>query len=198
MIEHHVVEDSVPGGKPKGKLAYPTDRILGGEVGGRQGSRTGSRTTARTRGPHLVVRWKHWTRERRNAEPSSGSSSFRWRHQELTHDGAGRGESSTELALTVHYFRGRRWISSTRLSAQHVFRLGARRVRWVSGALGCLHSGVLWCSAGWQVAGLRARVRRREGSVRAGGNIGEVSGRAVRSCRSPCGERHASPVILCT
>lgn len=166
MSEHHVVEDSVSGGKPKGKLAYPTDRILGGEVPGRQGSRTGS--------------------------------SSRWRHQGLTHDGTGRGESSAELALTVHDSRGCRWISSTRLSAQHVFRSGGRRARWVSSALGCLHSGVLWRSAGRQVAGLRARVRRREGSVRAGGNIGEVSGRAVRSCRTPCGKRHASPVKLCT
>ena len=106
-------------GKPRKEvLAYPTDRILGGEVSGRQGPSTGLRAVARrvvefpVATPGVLAR-RSWSRE----------EFFR----------SSRSRSITSVVaggfLPLAY-----WPSTS-------FACG-RRVRWVSGAPGCLHPGV--------------------------------------------------------
>jgi hypothetical protein len=135
------------------------------------------------------------------AEPgrsSPRSMGFRWRHQELAHGRVGRGRGS---------FRTSHHGPSASVVAGGLPPLAYRLhgPRFSGGArVGCrVHPGacIQVCFGARQAGRLptfELAQRRREGSVRAGGNIGEVSGRSVRSCRSPCGEWHASLVKLCT
>jgi hypothetical protein len=106
----------------------------------------------------LVVRWRHRIAGERASEPSRASVEL----LVATPGAHARSSWSGKVPWTringplTSVVAGGHLPLAYRPSAVSV---RGDRARWVPGASGCLHPGVLWCSAGWQVAGLRARER---------------------------------------
>jgi hypothetical protein len=129
-------------------LAYPTDRMLGGEEPGRSSPGSSLRALAvpskRVSEPGGDI----GVREERASEPMRESVELPVAtpaaHARLIWSG-----KVPWTRTTVHHFRGRRWTTSTRLSAQHGLR--SRR----PGALGaeCIRVLAPRCALGARQAG---------------------------------------------
>lgn len=165
---------------------------------GCQGPRTGLRAAHGQRRTRLVVRWRHrtlegWARSQRSGSSVPGGDIRGSRTTELVEEGVLRSLHSRSITSVV---AGGLLPLAYRPSTSfaHQRKTGALGV-------GCTRVLALRCAlALGRLAGFRTSSSQEtsRGFYPSRWQHRRGSGRSVRSCRSPCGERHAPLVKLCT